>query len=158
VLNAAFPNITSVSRPSVSDFKIQDPHWLAGFTSAEGCFMIRINNSSSHRTGFQVLLVFKITQHEKDEQLMRSLVDYLGCGNLYAYDTFVDYTINKFNDLDEKVIPLFQKYPIIGVKHLDYLDFLKVIELMKNKKHLTEEGLDQIRTIKAGMNKGRLCI
>jgi hypothetical protein len=27
---------------------------------------------------------------------------------------------------------------------------------MKNKVHLTEEGLEQIRTIKTGMNKGRL--
>ena len=26
---------------------------------------------------------------------------------------------------------------------------------MKQKKHLTAEGLDQIRKIKAGMNKGR---
>jgi hypothetical protein len=26
---------------------------------------------------------------------------------------------------------------------------------MKNKAHLTVEGLDQIRKIKAGMNKGR---
>jgi hypothetical protein len=38
---------------------------------------------------------------------------------------------------------------------LDYLDFVKVIELMKEKEHLTEEGLNQIRKIKAGMNRGR---
>lgn len=29
------------------------------------------------------------------------------------------------------------------------------MEIMKNKAHITEEGLDQIRKIKAGMNKGR---
>jgi hypothetical protein len=28
-------------------------------------------------------------------------------------------------------------------------------DLIKNKAHLTAEGLDQIRKIKAGMNKGR---
>lgn len=33
--------------------------------------------------------------------------------------------------------------------------FLKVAELMKNKGHLTQEGLAQIRKIKAGMNTGR---
>jgi hypothetical protein len=38
---------------------------------------------------------------------------------------------------------------------LDYLDWCKIAELMKNKVHLSEEGLEQIRTIKAGMNKGR---
>src|SRR6266516_3362386 len=69
-LKAAFPNITPIHRPSVSDYKIQDPHWLAGFTSAEGCFMIRIKNSSTHRLGFQVLLKFIIAQHSRDEQLI----------------------------------------------------------------------------------------
>jgi hypothetical protein len=61
----------------------------------------------------------------------------------------------KFSDLAEKIIPFFSKYQIQGTKHLNYTDFVSVIELMKEKKHLTEEGLDKIRTIKAGMNKGR---
>jgi hypothetical protein len=56
---------------------------------------------------------------------------------------------------DEKIIPFFEKYPIQGEKFLDYLDFVKVIKLMKNKAYLTEEGLDKIRKIKAGMNRGR---
>ena len=60
----------------------------------------------------------------------------------------------KFSDLAEKIIPLFQKYQIQGTKHLDYTDFVSVIKLVKNKKHLTEEGLDKIRTIKSCMNKG----
>ena len=86
---------------------------------------------------------------------MRCLVDNLGCGSIYVENSAVEYRVTKFNDLTDKILPLFQKYPIQGVKHLDYSDFVKVAELMKNKKHLTEEGLDQIRTIKAGMNKGR---
>lgn len=86
---------------------------------------------------------------------MRSLVDYLGCGNIYVDDSSIEYRVTKFSDLTAKILPVFQKYPIQGVKHLDYTDFVSVIELMNNKKHLTEEGLDQIRNIKAGMNKGR---
>ena len=86
---------------------------------------------------------------------MRCLVDNLGCDSIYVDNSAVEYRVTKFSDLTDKILPLFQKYPIQGVKHLDYFDFVKVAELMKNKKHLTEEGLDQIRTIKAGMNKGR---
>lgn len=152
---AAFPNIIPVSRPSILDCKIKDPNWLAGFTSGEGCFLVRIINSSSHRLGLQVQLVFKLTQHSRDEQLMRSLVDYLGCGNIYVDGTVVDYKISKFNDITDKLLPFFQKYPIQGVKLLDYFDFISVIELIKNKVHLTEEGLEQIRKIKSGMNRGR---
>ena len=50
------------------------------------------------------------------------------------------------------------KYPIMGVKAADFQDWCKVAELMKTKKHLTPEGLDQIRKIKAGMNMGRVSI
>jgi hypothetical protein len=47
------------------------------------------------------------------------------------------------------------KYPLQGIKILDYADFCKVAELMQEKAHLTSEGLDQILEIKAGMNTGR---
>ena len=117
--------------------------------------MIKTNNSSSHRLGFQVQLEFKLAQHSRDEQLMRSLVDYFDCGNVYFYSEAIDYRIRKFSDLTDKVIPFFQKYPILGVKVKDFEDFCQVAELMQNKAHLTAEGLDQIRKIKAGMNRGR---
>ena len=37
----------------------------------------------------------------------------------------------------------------------DLADFCQVAEMMKVKKHITLEGLEQIRKIKAGMNRGR---
>jgi len=77
-LEAAFPNIIPVLRPNVLNCKIKDPNWLAGFTSAEGSFMIKILNSSSNRLGFQVLLKFAVIQHSRDEELLKSLVSYLG--------------------------------------------------------------------------------
>ena len=46
-LKAAFPDTIPVTRPSVVDQGIKNPHWLAGFTSGEGCFIIKTNNSSS---------------------------------------------------------------------------------------------------------------
>lgn len=35
------------------------------------------------------------------------------------------------------------------------MDFFKVIRLMRDKTHLTKEGLDLIREIKSGMNRKR---
>jgi len=101
-----------------------------------------------------VKLCFKLTQHSRDEQLMKSLVSYFGCGRYVACDNrdLGQFVVTKFLDLTDKIIPLFQEYPVQGVKHLDFLDFVKVAEIMKEKGHLTERGLDQI---KAGMNKGR---
>jgi hypothetical protein len=40
------------------------------------------------------------------------------------------------------------------VKAQDFEDWKKVAEMIKSKEHLTNEGFEQIRKIKARMNKG----
>ena len=49
-------------------------------------------------------------------------------------------------------IPFFDKYPIKGIKALDFSDFKLIANLMYNKKHLTEQGLSEIQSIKLNMN------
>ena len=43
----------------------------------------------------------------------------------------------------------------MGDKSKDYNDFCQVVELMKNKEHLTEDGLKKIKILKARMNRER---
>lgn len=82
---------------------------------------------------------------------------FLGCGCVYAKkdSKFAEFTVDKFSDIDGKIIPFFSKYPLEGIKRLDYEDFVKVALLIKEKTHLTEEGLEQARQIKSGINRGR---
>lgn len=65
-----------------------------------------------------------------------------------------DFIVEKYSDILEKIIPFFDKYPILGVlkKALDYANFKRVVEIMQNKEHLTQPGLEEICKIKAGMN------
>jgi hypothetical protein len=88
---------------------------------------------------------------------MRSLVNFFSCGRYVPRSTkdFGEFIVTKFSDINGKVIPVFDKYKIVGIKFLYYQDLKKVAELMKNKAHLTSEGLDKIRKIKVGMNKRR---
>lgn len=51
-----------------------------------------------------------------------------------------------------EVIPFFLAHPLQGAKKKEFADFVKVAELMKLKAHLTKDGLEQIRSIKLGMN------
>jgi hypothetical protein len=154
-LKPAFPKIVSIQRPLIENKIIPDPNWLAGFSSGEGCFNIRFKKSSSSSLGLQTLLTFKLGQHSRDTKLMKSLKEYLECGNVYKDQELVQYLITKNFDLSGKLIPFFEKYQIIGVKYQDYLDFKQVVELMKKKDHLTVEGLEKIKNIKERMNKGR---
>ena len=78
-LQLAFPDVVSVERFLVELSQKIDPQCLAGFTSAEGCFMVRTIASKTHFKGFQVRLQFQVTQHIRDEKLIRWIRDYLNC-------------------------------------------------------------------------------
>jgi len=156
-LKSAFPNVVPIPRPLIQNKKILDPYWLAGFASGEACFLINIYKSSPSKLGEAVKLIFNIAQHSRDSELLISFEKYLGCGltNKHSGDATV-FIVTRLYDITEKIIPFFDKYPIIGVKSQDYQDFKKVAKLTTNEDHLTTEGLDNIRKIKAGMNKGRV--
>ena len=99
---------------------------------------------------------FILTQHSRDIELMQNLLEYLGCGNLSdVSNNYIYLTVSKFNELNDKIIPLLNKHPIQGAKKLDFFLFCDVIELMKNKEHLNVEGLNKIIAIVEGMNLHR---
>ena len=154
-LVSAFPDVVPVERPLVKSKTIIDPNWLAGFTAAEGCFMISIFKSKTLSTGFQVKLIFQLTQDSRDEQLLMSFINYFNCGQVYSARTWCNFKVTKLEDIIKKIIPFFKKYQIHGTKVKDFEDWCKAAELIKDNKHLIKEGLEQIRKIKEGMNKGR---
>jgi len=82
---------------------------------------------------------------------MKSLLKYFDCGNYQPNRDAGDFVVTGLSDIVEKIIPFFNKYQIEGVKALDFEDFCKVAELMKNKDHLNQVGLEQIRVIIAGI-------
>lgn len=65
---------------------------------------------------------------------------------------YIEFNCQSFKDNYEKILPFFLKYPILGVKAQDFEEGKKVAEMIKSKEHLTNEGFEQIRQIKARMN------
>lgn len=86
-LEAAFTGIFPYPRSEVSDISIKDSQWLVGFASAEGCFHIKNTKAFTHCSEYQVSLVFKLTQHSRDEHLIKSLINYLRCGVVSQFDS-----------------------------------------------------------------------
>ena len=146
-----------MDRPLILTTNIVDNNWIAGFVSGEGNFDIHIHNSKSPKTGYQVQLRFRVSQNDRDIQLMELLIKYLGSGTIEINKktSTVCLIITKISIITEIIIPLFNKYPLLGVKYLDYLDWCKIANLMSEGKHLTIEGLKLITEIKYGMNTGR---
>ena len=160
-LKAAFPDLIPANELGISNLTLSpdliiDPCWLAGFISAEGCFIISIHESTSVKIGYQVQLRFVLSQHIRDKELFEYLVKYLGYGYTAVNREGIDIIVTKFSDLKDKLLPLLHlQHPIVGYKYLDYLYFMQAVEIMEKKLHLTEEGLNKLREIQVLMNSGR---
>lgn len=157
-LKAAFPDIITIPKLKIQVPKTLDPYWVVGFTDGDGCFLVHVQNSSKSKLGKTVRLRFQIVQHSRDAELIKSLKNYFNCGE-YISEVVREvgyFRVEKFSDTKDKIIPFFQKYSLQGIKNLDFMDFVKVSELMKIKAHLTPEGLNQILEIKSNMNTGRI--
>jgi hypothetical protein len=66
----------------------------------------------------------------------------------------VNYRVESISDLVNYIIPHLDKYPLISKKNADYELFKRIVHIMKDKLHLTEEGLQEIINLKASMNNG----
>ena len=155
-LSLAFPNIEPALRPVILNSKIQDLHWLAGFTDAEGCFFIALKKSPGSKLGETVWLRFILTQHSKDKGLLESLISTLNCGRYISKSDYGEFIVEKFTDVRSKIIPIFEEFKLHGIKSKNYEDFKQAALLMENKAHLTREGLDELKKIKGRMNKNRI--
>ena len=117
--------------------------------------MIRVLNSPNHKLNKKIQLEFNLSQHARDEELMRGIANYFNAGSVSLNRNAFVFRVVSFSELTENILPLFINYPIQGIKYFDYLDFLKAVEIIRNKKHLTLEGLEEIQKIKEGMNSRR---
>ena len=130
---------------------------ISWFASGEGCFLVTLIKTTSNQLGYWVQLSFQLTQHTRDIELINNLKEYLDYGQTTVYDNhnFIKYVVSNISDNMGKIIPFFDKYPIVGVKYKSYEDFKQVALIVKDKKHLTPEGFNLIQNIKEGMNKLR---
>jgi hypothetical protein len=64
------------------------------------------------------------------------------------------FSVEAMDKLD-KVIYYFDKYPLMGVKSLDYQDFKTIYLMILNKDHLTDLGRDYIKAIVLNINSNR---
>jgi hypothetical protein len=133
-----------------------EAQWIVGFVDGEGCFHIGINPQPEMKTGFQVLPEFTVVQHERDIQLLYGLKAYFGCGVVRRNNgDRMCYRVRSHDHLATVIVPFFEKHGLKSRKNVDFAKFRQVIRMMTAGKHLTSEGIDEIKAIAAQMNRGR---
>lgn len=131
-----------------------DPKWITGFVDGEGCFHVAINKNSKCVTGFQVIPEFTVVQHERDIQILHKIKKYFNCGvirknngNRYCF------RVRSVKNIEETIIPFFQKNSLQTVKKIMFQRFVYVLLLIKRKEHLEINGIEKIRKIQSLMNR-----
>jgi hypothetical protein len=118
----------------------------------QGSLSVRDVNKDTKKG--KVLYVFSIVLHKKDESILISIQSTLGIGKIYAHGKQgVQFRVESKKELSILIDHL-DKYPLITKKSKDFLCFKKAISLIKNKEHLTKEGLLKLVSLKALMSKG----
>ena len=132
-------------------------HYISGFVDGEGCFSVsfrewaRLKCKIELRPSFSVgqkksainlRLLQKIQQRFKGGTIR---FDSAGKG-LYKYET------RSLCHIVESVVPFFERYPLYTEKGTDFAYFCKICDMMKEKKHLTRQGLLDSIAIAEKMN------
>ena len=101
-------------------------------------------------------LALRAGLHKRDLSLLLKLQHYLGgVGTIYKYSNrdMFNYVIGSIKELTILINHL-EKYPLCTQKAADFILFNRVIALINSKSHLTNEGLNQIVSIKTSINLG----
>lgn len=131
-----------------------DPWFVTGFSDAEGSFGLYIYKNSDFKTGWRAYLIYSISLHEKDKDLLNQIQNFFGFGGIHKHGKeSLKYRVNSLNDL-QIVIDHFDKYPLQTKKLNDYKLFKLAFSLFKNKENLSIDGIEKLIAIKSSMNKG----
>ena len=99
---------------------------MAGFVSGEGCFLVQMAKYGKGKLD-GVSLSFKVSQHLRDELLLRSFISFFECG-LFNYHSGNSksgsgvFIVRKFSDIRDKILPFFKDHEIRGIKREDFED------------------------------------
>lgn len=148
--------------------------WIMGFIDAEGCFYFGITSQKPRGSlNTKTLLLqpsFDITQNIRDFYILQSFYNIFKVGSfklngkkietdfdpISSVPGIAKYLIKKDKDLKTLLSFLAEHQDkLLTSKALDYLDWVRLINIKICKEHLTKEGLSLIRDLKKGMNSGR---
>jgi hypothetical protein len=131
-----------------------DASWVVGFVDGEGCFYVGINRIPKMSLGWQVLPEFRVTQHERDAELLHRIRRFFTFGSVRPnHGDRLDYRVRGLENLTN-VVRFFERNPLQTTKRADFEIFAEIIGLMTDDRHLTKPGLDRIALLASEMNEG----
>lgn len=135
--------------------------YIVGLVDGEGSFNVHVwTPRSSPKRRALVELRFYLKLIDRDLVVLEELQNFFQCGKIYRQKDFRPnhQHCNRFEvfnrtELAEKIVPFFEAHPLRSVsKQHDFSLFKQILGLVQAKEHLTEPGLQTIRSLKEQMH------
>jgi hypothetical protein len=109
------------------------PSYITGYVDGEGCFTVSFSPRRKLRIGWEVRPSFSVSQNADRSEVLLAMKDYFGCGSIRPdrSDSTLKYEVRNIDDLLEKVIPHFERYPLLSGKKKEFERFASVCRLVQ---------------------------
>lgn len=135
-------------------------YYLAGFVDGEASFSVAIIKHPAQKFGWMINPCFQVYQHKNHPEILELCKFVFGTGIIYSKGGTPNvrvFSIESRRNLIEKVIPFFDKYPLI-TKRESYQAFREIVMSMERREHWTIPGFIRLVSLAFTMNqqgKGR---
>jgi hypothetical protein len=139
-------------RPSIEVIPTSLGSFLSGFALGEGSFMIVCRRRGDYRRSFKLSAAFNVSQHDRVPlDLFRETV---GCGTMRKSGNNGWYwEVNALSDLSSRIVPFFDRFPVVGQKAEDYRLWRSAVALLSSG-DLSDQDYHQVLALRERMNRG----
>lgn len=111
--------------------EVIDPNYISGFISGDGCVSVVTGPASFHEGFGRATLV--ITQHVHNKLLLEAIMNYFSVGTLTSVKSRpfeVNYVVSNKEDINNTIIPFFEKYPFYGLHSISFLKWSHIVRYL----------------------------
>jgi hypothetical protein len=133
--------------------------YIAGFVDGEGSFHVAICRNVGTTLGWQLVPEFHVSQNPERREVLDLIRHRFDCGRIRenhraGTDATLVLVVRNRADLLTKVVPFFERQPLLSSKQQDFCTFARIVRAMAQGVHLTADGFDALRTEALSMNGG----
>ncbi len=128
--------------------------YLSGYTDGEGSFCVSFSPRLKLHTHVEVRPSFSVSQNRDRSEVLDLYLEYFHCGTVRKNpsDKTYKYEVRSLSDLLEKILPHFERFPLLSSKQKDFEKFNLICGMMKKGKHANTSTLVDIIQIAYTMN------
>jgi hypothetical protein len=128
--------------------------YISGYVDGEGCFTVSISPRAKLAVGWEVRPSLSVSQNGDRAEVLHAIQAYFGCGSIRPdrSDRTLKWETRRLEDLLGRVIPHFERYPLLSGKKCDFERFAAVCRLMAAGAHRSSDGLIRIVELARAMN------